>query len=115
MLAPGAKVGSEATTPDAEIIDRAFRAACTAGHREIAEILVDAGARLDHQDVEGMTALHHAVRNDHLEVARMLLARGASREIRNVYGGNPLGQLRWAMANQPRPRPNAETLIALLR
>ena len=113
-LAPGAKVGSEATAPDELVLDQAFRAACEAGHAAIVEILVDAGARLDSKDVEGFTGLHRAVFHDRLDVTRLLIARGAPVDARNDYGGTVLGTLRWAIANQPRPRPNADALIAAL-
>ena len=113
-LAPGAKVGSEATTPDATIIDRAFLEACAAGHLAIVEILVLAGARLDSRDVVAMTGLHRATWHDRLDVARYLISRGAPLHAKTVYGGTPLGQLRWALANDKRVRPNAPALIEAL-
>ena len=113
-LAPGARLGSEATTPDPIVIDRAFLAACEAGHHEIVELLVAAGARLGAQDVVGMTGLHLAVWHDHLSIARLLVARGAPLDVRNVYGGTPLGMLRWAIENEPRERPHAAELLALV-
>lgn len=113
-LAPGAKVGSQATAPDQLVKDQAFHEACGMGHTAIVEILVDAGARLDSSDVEGFTGLHRAVFHDQLDVTRLLIARGASLDARNVYGGTVLGTLRWAIANRPRPRPNADAIIAAL-
>lgn len=113
-LAPGAKLGSEATMPDAVIVDRALLAACDAGHHEIVELLVAAGARLDARDVVGMTGLHLAVWNDHVEVARLLVAHGAPLDARNGYGGTVLGMLRWAIANDPRERRHTAELLGLL-
>jgi hypothetical protein len=113
-LAPGAKLGSEATTPDPVIVDRALLAACDAGHPEIVEVLAAAGARLDARDVQGMTGLHLAAWNDHAEVARSLVARGAPLDARNAYGGTVLGMLRWAIANDPRERRHTAELLELL-
>jgi ankyrin repeat protein len=114
-LAPGAKVGSEATVPDATIIDQAFRLACGAGNLEIVKILVEAGARLDSVDIEGFTGLHRAAWNDHVDVTRYLIERGAPLDAKTVYGGTPLGALRWALANDRRhPRPHAADVIAML-
>ena len=113
-LAVGAKIGSEATTPDPVIIDNAFREACSAGHRDIVEHLVDAGARLDSKDVVGFTGLHHAAWNDHLEVAQLLIARGAPLEAVTVYGGTVLGTLLWAIEHAPREHPRGAQLVELL-
>jgi len=114
VLAAGAKVGSEATTPDPIILDNAFREACSAGHRDVVEHLVEAGARLDSKDVEGMTGLHRAVWNDRLEVTRLLVARGAPLEARNAYGGTVLGMLLWVIENHPHPRSHSVALVELL-
>ncbi len=114
-LAPGAKVGGEATTPDAVIIDRAFLQACEAGDLEIVEILVAAGARLAGKDVVGFTGLHRAAWSDRLDIVRFLLGRGAPTDARTVYGGTVLGTLRWGLANDARhPRPHAAEIVALL-
>jgi hypothetical protein len=113
-LAPGAKVGSERTAPDQLVIDRAFRSACEAGYTEIVKLLAAAGARLESTNVVGFTGLHEAAFHDHFDIVRFLLARGAPVDARTVYGGTVLGTLRWAIANDPRPRPNADAIIAAL-
>lgn len=113
-LAPGAKVGSQATTDDQLVIDQAMRDAADRGHLAVVQILVEAGARLASADATGMTALHRAAWNDHLEVARYLVAKGAPLDVRSAWGGTPLTSLRWAIENDPKPRPNADSLLALL-
>ena len=92
-------------------LDAALREACAS---DVAALLLDAGARIDGADVEGFTALHRAVWNDRLDVATLLLSRGASVHTRNGYGGDALGTLRYAIEHVPRDRPNAQQLIDML-
>ena len=46
-------------------------------HYEMAELLLDNGADIHHQDTEDMNALMHAVDQGHLSLTRMLAKRGA--------------------------------------
>jgi len=78
-------------------------------------LLFDKPAGVTSHDVVGMTGLHRATWHDHLNVARYLIARGAPLHVKTVYGGTPLSQLRWALANdRDTPRPNAQALIETL-
>jgi hypothetical protein len=95
----------------ADEIDAALRDAST---RDVAVVLLDAGARIDAADVEGFTALHRAVWNDRLDVAELLVARGANIHARNAYGGDALATLRYAIEHAPGERPNAQQLIDML-
>nr|HEX4313392.1 ankyrin repeat domain-containing protein [Kofleriaceae bacterium] len=113
-LAAGAKIGSEATTPDAVILGRALLAAAGAGHLPVVAHLLDAGAALEFADVRRFTALHLAAWQDHLAVAELLVARGASRTAKNVHGGTALGTLQWSIEHEPRDRPHAGALATLL-
>ena len=54
-------------------------------------IAADKGAKLDVKDkFEGETALHLASRNEHLEVVKLLIERGADINIKNNEGETPL-------------------------
>jgi ankyrin repeat protein len=48
------------------------------GGGELVTLLLDGGAPIDAPDAVGWTPLHHAARLDALDVARVLVARGAS-------------------------------------
>ncbi|RBR18897.1 uncharacterized protein FIESC28_05819 [Fusarium coffeatum] len=54
----------------------------------LVEYLLDHGALIDHKDSKGLSAIAHAALNDFIDVARLLVARGASLETRNVKGEN---------------------------
>lgn len=56
----------------------------------LVEYLLDHGALIDHKDLEGFSAIAHAARNDFIDVARLLVERGASLETRDVQGENVL-------------------------
>jgi ankyrin repeat protein len=60
------------------------------GANEIVQLLLDAGARVNATDAEGRTALHHACGGGHVEVARLLISRGAALTARTLYGEAPM-------------------------
>ncbi|XP_041978092.1 protein fem-1 homolog A [Aricia agestis] len=53
-------------------------------------LLLDHGARPDHQDMQLKTALHYAVQEHRLETARLLLERGADPHLRSRAGDDAL-------------------------
>jgi hypothetical protein len=59
------------------------------------EFFLSRGDKIDHRDSRGMTALHRAARNGHLQVARILLTRGAKID---VLGRDSWTPLDWAVA-----------------
>jgi hypothetical protein len=70
---------------------------------------------LDTHEADGQTGLHWAAINGHLDTIQLLSARGASLEVKNVYGGTVLGQTLWSAAHAPDPDayiPIVETLLA---
>ena len=58
----------------------------TWGDANAVSLLLDAGAPIDAQHEGGDTALHHAIRMGHFEVARLLINRSADQTIRNSEG-----------------------------
>lgn len=48
----------------------ALQEACSEGHLPVAQLLIESGARIDHQDNDGDTPLHDASYNGHLQVVR---------------------------------------------
>jgi ankyrin repeat protein len=88
--------------------------ACSGGSENVVEFLIDRG--VDPKDGGGdrQTALHHAVIGGQLAIVKLLIARGAQLEARNVYGGTVLGQTLWSAAHGGDPDTYAaiiETLI----
>jgi inversin len=47
------------------------------GYLDILALLLDCGADINHQDNEGMDALHWAIRRHHPEAVKLLLEKGA--------------------------------------
>jgi uncharacterized protein len=79
------------------------------GSVKSAEVLVRAGADLNHADPDGITPLHIAIRNAHYDVAALLIQAGADVNAVDRVGSSPLyvavdmNSLDW-MPNQPPPR-----------
>lgn len=72
--------------------DFPLHAAAQLGHREVCELLVNAGAGLDLRDSGGETALHKASSGGHCEIIRMLLVSGADPSITEMCGEKPIDQ-----------------------
>jgi ankyrin repeat protein len=73
-----------------EQLESGFRYACGFGHIDVATFLLDGGVDPNVANEEGQTALHWTAFGPHLEVARLLLARGARREVRDRHSTTPL-------------------------
>lgn len=72
---PSARCGKERRT--------ALHAAAAAGHADIVELLLNAGADANARDKFGQTVLWKVARNGDLAITRLLLARGADVEARD--------------------------------
>ncbi len=59
--------------------------------RDVIDFLVKQGAGIDHQDEQGDTPLHTAIRHDQRVVVKYLLNRGARLDLANREGQTPLG------------------------
>ncbi|XP_073395516.1 acyl-CoA-binding domain-containing protein 1 isoform X3 [Physcomitrium patens] len=62
------------------------------GNVSAMEVLVAKGAEIDTKDVEGQTALHHAILSNQEEVAKYLFEHGANINIADKDGNTPLSQ-----------------------
>ena len=60
------------------------------GRVDSARMLLDAGARLEQTDANGITPLLMAIGNNHPDVARFLIDRGANVKATDWYGRTPL-------------------------
>ena len=67
-----------------------LRAACSAGHLDIAQRLHSGGASVDAVDNEGRASLYHACRHGHLDVAQWLHSVGATVNATGNAGYAPL-------------------------
>jgi ankyrin repeat protein len=63
-----------------------LKVATTWGDPVAVGLLLDAGAAIDAKHEDGDTALIHAIRMGEFAVARLLIARGANKNIRNDEG-----------------------------
>ena len=54
----------------------ALHLACSEGHRNLCQILLNFGANIKEVSADKMTPLHCAIQNGHSEVARIILNRG---------------------------------------
>ena len=57
---------------------------------QVVEMLLDAGANLEHQDDISGTPLHGAARRNHATCCRLLLNRGAMVDASDGVGNSPL-------------------------
>ena len=78
--------------------------------RGVAALLLDAEADIDHQNKEGSTALHYACKNSNVEVARLLLQRGANKNLRDKDGDGLQNASDYYLKNSVRK----EEMLALL-
>jgi ankyrin repeat protein len=82
-------------------IGAAFNWASEYGHTVVVEYLMGRGVDPG-EPVNGMNALHMAILGGHLDTIRLLIARGAPLEVRNLYGGTPLTMALWAIKKRDR-------------
>ncbi|HET9834856.1 MAG TPA: ankyrin repeat domain-containing protein, partial [Rhodanobacteraceae bacterium] len=79
--------------------------------------LLDAGAKADHADARGVSALHACAMHALFAPARALLARGANREATDSFGRTPsevarlLGLVDLAMELAPRALPSVSRVL----
>lgn len=87
--AEGVKMLLSVQTPLQNVLGEAMNAAAACGHVRVVDLLLRHGARGDLQDINGRTALHHAVQHLHIEVANLLVEHSADTEIEDMNGSTP--------------------------
>lgn len=65
----------------------ALMLACEKGHRDVLELLLNNGTKINAVDTYNRTALYLATQFGHLACVSFLLQRGASTEVRSSLGG----------------------------
>jgi len=65
------------------------------GHREVARVLVDHGARVNDRSARGSSPLMLAIMNRHNGIVRLLCDRGADVNARDHLGWTPLMHAAW--------------------
>ena len=83
---------------------------------EVLSRLLDAGADPNQRGFNDWTALHFAVHETNVEAVRLLLARGADRELRTRIDDcdTPLEMARAGVVRKPEERAALEAIVALL-
>ena len=66
------------------------------------------------QDNQGMTGLHWAAANGHVDVVKLLLGQGAPLETRNAWGGTVLGSTLYFARHYPEDAAAYAAMIGLL-
>ncbi|MFK0573154.1 ankyrin repeat domain-containing protein, partial [Endozoicomonas sp.] len=82
------------------------------GYGNIVELLLAAGADVDHEDVGGLTALYVAAVGYHFETAKMLIKAGANLDKANNDGDTPRMRLNHRREWYPEKIKELETLAA---
>jgi Ankyrin repeats (3 copies) len=106
--------GSLKANATQEQMVRGFLWACGFSRNDVVAFLLDKGFDLAAHDADGQTGLHWAAMNGELATVRLLLARGAPLEVKNVYGGTVLGQTLWSAAHAADPDAYVAIVEALL-
>lgn len=101
-------------TASNEDLGKGFVWACEYGYNDVVAFLLDYGVDPAFGAGAGMTGLHLAAHDGHLDTVKLLLAHGAPLEAMNSYGGTVLDQTLWSAIHHPMPEHGAivETLIA---
>jgi ankyrin len=87
LLRSGADVNAKDTTSDSKT---PLHRACYYGHVRIVKELMDHGADIDAEEINGRTPLHSACRRGHLPIVIELLTVGAGIDAQDNHGHTPL-------------------------
>ena len=104
------KNGTKPDSLDDGFILTALHRSAIAGHKDIAELLISHGARVDHGGC-GSTPLHYAIQYGHREVVELLLAHGADINIKDNWGR---GQTSLSIAQQAVAQGHEDLMTLLL-
>ncbi len=98
---------------DPSLLAEALTCACMLGRVATAELLLDNGVDPYGGMLTGLAGPHYAAGGGRLDVIKMLIRKGISLEVKNTYGGTPLGQALWSAVNEPETG-QADVMEALI-
>lgn len=81
--------GADANEADAETKTTALHLSADRGNLAISLMLLNAGANVNSQDINGDTPLHNACLCGHKEIISLLLSRGADKQLQNSSNEKP--------------------------
>jgi ankyrin repeat protein len=84
------KVGSDLNIPEPTRASTPLITAAALDKSEATKILIDAGADMNYQNIDGSTALHTAVAFGNTDIARILIDSGIDLNIKNKEGSTAL-------------------------
>ena len=89
-IANGANVNAMSFRSYGSLVKPPLHEAASRGHKEIAELLITAGADVKAKTDDGNTPLHSAAAKEHENIAELLIAKGADVNAKNKLGITPL-------------------------
>jgi len=89
-IANGANVNAMSFRSYGSLVKPPLHEAASRGHKEIAELLITAGADVKAKTDDGNTPLHSAAAKEHENIAELLIAKGADVNAKNNEGITPL-------------------------
>ena len=92
-----------APTVDAHNLELALNWACKHDQTEVLKYLLSLGVDIHGGCKSGQGGLHLAAHTGKLSTVKLLLGYQVDLEVKNVYGGTPLGQAIWSAINEPQP------------
>lgn len=91
LIGKGADINTTGTDKEKKVFKiSALHAAAANGSRQVAELLLAAGAKVDRQEGSGLTPLMSATYMGHSDVVELLLRKGADMEKKDDFGYTPL-------------------------
>ena len=79
------------------------------------QLLLDYGIDVNHQDIDGCTALHFAIGEEHYEVAKILLKNGANPAIVDKRGETALDDLNNLVGQDPLKVEQRQEMLLFLQ
>ena len=95
-------------------LQSALKVACTWGHLNVVEFLLEKDVDLSGRQGDGQSPMHCAAIGGQLETIKFLLKQNVPLEAKNIYGGTVLGQTLWSAAHGGDPKVYAAIIKVLI-